>query len=593
MIAVDAPPSRRRIRRLDPSTVARIAAGEVVERPASVVKELVENAIDAGATRIEIRIEEGGLGLIEVADDGQGIPEDELGLAVERYATNKLLGEDPADGVGTLGFRGEALAAIAAVSRFRLVSRTPGSELAYGLSLVAGAVAGRFEIGRAPGTTVEVRELFFATPARRKFLKAPAAEQVAIVEAVDALYLAHPEVGVSLATEERELLRYPPSARLRDAAGRVLGTEFLLASFAVRTELPGGGHVEGLLGRPTQHRPNGSGLWIAINGRTIRSRAIVAAVRLAYQDHLPRTRFPIGVLHLELPTDRVDVNVHPTKAEVRIARERELLDTLRRAVREALQAGPAGAEAPRARPLAPGMAGPLPGPSSRGMPVSLAAGPAMHDGEGAQTTLDVGSAFVAVAASDRRPGLRLVGSLFDLYWIADTGQELWVVDQHAASERLLYDRLRAAGRLARQELVLPRTVPLTARQIAVLADRAEEIAAAGFEVDPFGPGVVRVRAVPAYRGHTADADALPALLEELAAGGRATVPDGGTERIAASLACHAAVRGGDAIAPEAMRAILGELDALDDPAYACPHGRPIALRWSRARLDRMFLRSGA
>jgi len=460
----DGAPPRRPIRRLDDATISRIAAGEVVERPASAVKELVENAVDAGATRIDVRLEGGGLERIEVADDGVGIPPEELELAVARHATSKLDGSDPAEGVTTLGFRGEALASIAAVARFRLLSRAEGREIGSGISVVGGTLAGRFDAPRAPGTTVEVQELFFATPARRKFLKAPAAEQAAVVDVLDALYLATPSVALSLTAEGREVFRYPASGRLRDAAGRVLGPAFLADAFLVDAPLPPSGRLRGVLGRPTQHRPNGSGLYLAINGRSIRSRPILQAVRLAFQDHLPRTRFPVGLLHLELPTERVDVNVHPTKTEVRIARDREVLDAVRVEVRRALQSGPGVAEAPFPVAL---REFPEAGTPEAIRPFSLAAGPALHDAAvGAQTTLDVGSAFVAVAAGAHRPALRLVGSLFDLYWIADAGTDLWILDQHAASERLLFDRLRATGRIGRQELVVPRTVELTARQDA-------------------------------------------------------------------------------------------------------------------------------
>ena len=588
------PGARRPIRRLDEATVARIAAGEVVERPASVVKELVENALDAGASQIDVRIEGGGLELIEVSDDGLGIPKAELPLAVERHATSKLLPADPLLAIETRGFRGEALASIAAVSKLRIVSRTPDSESGTGLSVVGGVVAGTFEIGRAPGTTVEVRDLFFATPARRKFLKAPAAEQVEIVDVLEGLYLASPTVRLSLTAQDRELFRLPPSTRLRDAAGRVYGPEFLIASFGVDAPLPEGARLRAVLGRPEMNRPSGSRLRFDVNGRSVRSRGLLQAVRLAYQDHLPKGRFPVGVVHLEVPPERVDVNVHPTKSEVRIARERELLEGVRSAVRAALQSGPLGLQ----RGGDPGLGVPARAPPMErllsSVPTSLAAGPAAMGAElpGMQTTLDVGRSLVGVPATARHPALRLVGALFDLFWIAEAEEELWILDQHAASERLLYDRLLAQGRLGRQELVEPVVLHLSARPRAMLELHRATLAEAGYEVEAFGPDAYRVHAVPTYRGHTARADALAPLLDEIAEGGRPTVPDGGRERIAASVACHAAVRGGDPIPPEAMRQILAALDGLRDPAFACPHGRPIALRWSRARLDRWFLRSG-
>ncbi len=588
------PPGHHPIQRLGPTTVARIAAGEVVERPASVVKELVENALDAGADRIDVRLEEGGRSMIEVADNGRGIPREELALAVERYATSKLPPEGPIERIGTLGFRGEALAAIAAVSRLRVYSRPPGAESAHGLSVVGGTPAGEFEVGRAPGTTVEVRDLFFATPARRKFLKSAPAEQVEVLATIDALYLARPSAAISLASDGRSIAEYPASDRLVDALARVLGPEFLGQSFPVDAPLPEGAQLNGVLGRPTVSRPGPDGLWIAINGRPVRSRTIAQAVRLAYRDHLPRTRFPAGALHLRVDPDRIDVNVHPAKTEVRLVGERDLLPALRRSVRAGLEAGPSVAEnASLPVPLGLDRSGAV-AVELPDLPSTLAAGPAWLAAAAgaAQRTLDGGLASVAVAAGTGRPGLRLVGPVFDLYWVAEAVGELWLIDQHAASERLLFDRLRSDGRIGRQELVEPTLVPLTARQRGTLELRRTELEEAGFVVEPFGAGTERVHAVPAYRGHTARPSALAPLLDELAEGGRATVPDGGPERIAASIACHAAVRGGDRISPEALRAILSGLDGLDSPAYACPHGRPIAVRWSRSRLDRSFLRRG-
>jgi DNA mismatch repair protein MutL len=330
------PPARRPIRRLDPATVERIAAGEVVERPASVIKELVENALDAGAHTVSIEIDEGGLSAIEVADDGFGIPDDELSLAVERHATSKLDPAGPVDRIGSLGFRGEALAAIGTVSRLQIVSRTPDREAATKLSVDGGVVGTPEPSGRAVGTTVEVRDLFYNTPARRKFLRTPAAEQIEAVATVERLYLARPDVTYRVRNAERELALYPAAANLRDAAARVLGPTLLRESFEVHGEVPGG-RLEGTLGRPATAASTSLGLYLAVDGRAIVSRPLAQAVRAAFQDYLPRARFPVGVLRLSFHDDRVDVNVHPTKREVRFVRERDLAEQVRVLVRAALQ----------------------------------------------------------------------------------------------------------------------------------------------------------------------------------------------------------------------------------------------------------------
>jgi DNA mismatch repair protein MutL len=583
---------RRPIRRLDPDTIARIAAGEVVERPASVVKELVENAADAGAQEVRVRLEGGGLEAIVVDDDGAGIPAEELPLAVERHATSKLEDIRHLARVATLGFRGEALSAIGAVSRLRIISRTAESDAAHGISVVAGAVVGGFVEGRAPGTTVEVRELFFNTPARRKFLRSPAAEQAEVAGTLERLYLARPSIALRLESEHGEIASLPAATRLRDASGRVFGPEFLVESFEVQSTA-GPLSISGVLGRPTVSRSNGAGLYLSINGRTVASRSIAQAVRLGFAEYLPRTRYPVGVLSLEIDPERLDVNVHPTKREVRIAREREVDDAVRHAVRAALRGTSHVAERPQAtvpaaRPLPPSALVPS---TDEPLPLdevlSLASAPARS----VQRTLGPPPVGAFVRGTDRHPGVRLIGPIFTLYWLAEGEDALLLIDQHAASERVLFDALRREGRLARQELVDPVRLELGARRAAVLEEHAEDVRRGGFEVEPFGGDSYRVLAVPSYRGRRVPADQLLALLDELGSGGRPAVPDGLAERVDASIACHAAVRAGDPIAPEEMGRILDSLYAVPEASYACPHGRPILVRFPRGRLDQWFLRS--
>ncbi len=581
-------PTRRPIQRLSSETVERIAAGEVVERPASVVKELVENAVDAGASSVTVRLTGGGLERVEVADDGSGIPAGELELAVERHATSKLAPDGPVERIGTLGFRGEALAAIASVSRFRLLSRPPDREVAEGISVVGGVLAGRFSAPRAPGTTVEVEDLFFNTPARRKFLKGAPAEQVEVLQTVERLYLARPQVGLRVESEGREAGTYPPAHDLKDAAARVLGPGFLSSSFELAAEIPGG-RLFGALGRPGVAAASSRGLFVAVNGRAVTSRPIAQNVRLAYGDYLPRTRFPVGVLHLEIDPDRLDVNVHPTKREVRFARERDLLDAIRQVVREALVAAPQVAELPASRTdVRPPPVGP-PSPP-RGVPAPAVGHP------GVQRTLE-GPVLptqppTPLPAAAGHPRLTLLGCLHALYWVAESDEGLVLIDQHAASERVLYEELLRAGTLQRQTLVDPVTVHLTGAERSTLEAHGETVRAAGFDIDPFGPDSFLVRSVPAYRGRSARPEAVAELLDELATGGRPTLPDGLEERRAATVACHAALRAGDLVTPEEFSRVLAALHALPEAAYSCPHGRPIVLRIPRSRLDRWFLRSG-
>jgi DNA mismatch repair protein MutL len=587
---VSAPPiAHRPIRRLSPTTVERIAAGEVVERPASVAKELIENAIDAGASHITVRVDGGGLRLIEVADDGQGIPSDELELAVERHATSKLDPSGSLEQIDTLGFRGEALAAIAAISRLRLASRPGRSELAEGISVAGGKRGKHFSEGRAPGTTVEVRDLFYNTPARRKFLKSPGVEQLELLRTIERVYLAHPATSIRVESAGEDLAVLPAAASLADAAARVLGAGFVNDAFRVRGFVPGG-TVDGYLGRPTSALGASTGLYLGVNGRSILSRATAQAVRAAYGDYLPRARFPVGVLHLEIEPDRLDVNVHPAKREVRFQAEREVVEAIRVRVREALLAAPHVADVGDA----PVPVGPTsPAPELRTAPSSPLGEPGPALVQARLDELSLAASPVEVPAQGAHPPLSLLGCVQALYWVAQSGPDLVIVDQHAASERVLYEAMLRDGSLARQTLVEPVTIRLTGAQREALRAYSETVRASGFQVEQFGPEHFLVRSVPSYRGRRVRAEAVTGLLDELAQGGRTTVTDGMRERRAATIACHAAIRAGDSVEPEEMRRVLSELYALPESSYSCPHGRPILLRFSRARLDRWFLRAGA
>ncbi|MCI4351467.1 MAG: DNA mismatch repair endonuclease MutL [Thermoplasmata archaeon] len=586
----DRPPAP--IHRLDAAAIAAIAAGEVVERPASIVKELVENAVDAGASEVLIALEGGGIDRIEVIDDGAGIPAAELPLAVERHATSKLTHPDELTRLRTLGFRGEALAAIGEAARLTVVSRPRTASEAHGLSVEGGRTGTPYVAGAPVGTRVEVRDLFFETPARRKFLRSAATEQVEILSALERLYLARPAVGLELRAGDREVARFPPASSLREATARVFGPEFSVASFSVEADRGTGVRVSAQLSRPVVSAAGPGRLLLAVNGRSIVARSLSSAVRQAYVDYLPRGRFPVGAVQLTVDPGRVDVNVHPTKREVRFDREREIAEFLRTVVRQALRAEPHAALRPQEALPTASMGDPAEGRSAA--PVdsfSPALAAERLEVSGAQRRLYEPATASTVAPTPRHPGLMLRASVFDLYWLAEGAEDLVLVDQHAASERVIFDHLIAKGHLARQELVEPVRVELTARQAEILRTHPEETRTAGFDVEPFGGGTWRVRSVPSYRGRRVPADRLAGLLDEIGEGGRPTNPDGFEARTAAMVACHAAVRGGEKISPEEMGRILDELYALPETAYACPHGRPILIRLPRNRIDGWFLRS--
>lgn len=607
MSAEPGPRPRRRIRRLDERTVHEIAAGEVIERPASVAKELVENAMDAGAHDIRVRWAEGGLSLLEVADDGMGIAAQDLPVAFERHATSKL--EDARDlpQVRTLGFRGEALAAIAAVSKVRVVTRTPESPEAVEAVVEAGRLEGPRPAARAPGTTMEVRDLFFNTPARRKFLKSAATESLRITETMESLYLSHPDVAFHLLPDGREPTDLPAVGSLREAAARVFGTGFLERAFEFQGAGGPGLWIRGVASHPGFSRGTARGIVVVVDGRVITSKALQDGVRFAYREVLPQGRFPAVLLHLTTEPGRVDVNVHPTKKEVRFEKESELRECLHNLLRAQLRDQPR-----EITPAVRGEVADLFGSSRRGnlaaasrsevapTPSIVGHQSVLPDLEGTASgsfpplapSLGAGEGGTRVPGTSVHPPLRLLGQVGALYVVAEDASApgtLVLIDAHAASERVIYERLRANEPAARQELLVPLDLELTSRQRRALEVYGTELERAGFGVEPFGPGRYRLRAVPFFRGHRARPEGVQRLLDELADGGRSAPADPLREKVAKSAACHMAIRGGDALSFPEMSRLLSELYACPE-SFTCPHGRPIMVTFPRERVDRWFLR---
>jgi DNA mismatch repair protein MutL len=561
-----------RIRILDPAVADRIAAGEVVERPASVVKELVENSLDAGATWIVVEVAGAGVDLIRVADDGCGIHPDDLPLAVQRFATSKIASADDLQAVRSFGFRGEALPSIAAVSLLEVVSAVAGMPVGRRLRIRGGVVEADEPVAAPPGTVVTVRHLFFNTPARRKFLKSPAREFALIVDAVDRLALASPAVGFRLVHAGADVLRYPPADppdRLaavvgRDVAGRMLPVE-------------GQGQdrrVWGWAGRPDVAQTTRRLQYLFANRRPIHSRGLTAAVEEAYRQRVPAGRHPAFVLFVDVPPGRVDVNVHPRKLEVRWDDEHGLCAIAFRAVDDAL----------RRTVLIPtvGAAGEGTAPAGVSEPLVPAARMEPPDLNGA----------VEVPAAGRLPALRLLGQLDRTYLLAEGPDGLVIVDQHAAHERVLYERLierRRSGLADGQGLVPPVVVDLRPDHLAVLASCAEALQALGCVVEPFGEGAVLIRSIPAVAARVAPERLLTGLLDDLAATGRGRAVDDLLERLTIATACRSAVRAGDVLTAPEMVALLADLARTQDP-FSCFHGRPTLIAVPRTRLASWFLR---
>jgi DNA mismatch repair protein MutL len=562
------------IRILEGPLVDQIAAGEVIERPASVVKELVENALDAGASQVSIDVEHGGIRLIRVRDDGRGIPAAELPLALARHATSKIASLADLERVGTLGFRGEALPSIASVSGIRIVSRAVGARDAAAVESVDGVPAGVAPAAHPPGTTVEVRDLFHRVPARRKFLRAEATEYQHVLKSVTRLALSRFDVGFSLAHNRREQFALPGAAGRRDREARIaklVGANFIAEARHIEFA-QGGRALEGWIGLPSASRAQADRQFLFVNGRMVRDRLLGSAVRLGYRDVSHGDRHPAWVLYLTLDPLQVDVNAHPQKLELRFRDARAVHDFLFRTVERALaESGdlPAG----RAAFVPPAWSG-----ASQSPPLAFGA--------------HVADAPAPMATLEDQPLGQAVAQLHGIYIVAQSAEGMVLVDMHAAHERILYERLKAAldsGLGPRQALLVPALLETTEGEAALAEQHADELRAAGFTVDRAGPATLAVREVPvALAGHDV-AGVLADALADLGAGGTAHRIDGSQNELLANIACRSAVRAHRQLTLPEMNALLRDMEQTERSGQ-CSHGRPTWTRLTLSELDRIFLR---
>ena len=599
----------RTLRRLPSTLVNRIAAGEVVERPASAVKELVENALDAGARRIAVTLKEGGRTFISVVDDGVGMSPDELRLAVERHCTSKLPDDDLTD-IRTLGFRGEALPSIASVSRFTITSRPASADTAWSLEIDGGAKGEPRPAAHPQGTRVEVRELFFATPARLKFLKEPRTESGHVADAMRRLAMAHPEVAFRLESEERALIDLAaakPSLLSGDAArlerlAAIMGREFADNAVAIDANREGF-RLTGFAGLPTLNRPTGQHQYLFVNGRPVRDKLLAGAVRGAYQDFLARDRHPMVALFLEAPPEMVDVNVHPAKTEVRFRDAGIVRGMIVGALRTALSAAghrasttvsdaALGAFRPHtgfATPLPMGGGGYGNGNGYSSVPRGLAEAAMQF-----MAPLDGLSARVEEQPANIAPGNYPLGvaraQLHETYIVAQTDQGVVIVDQHAAHERLVHERLKTqleAEGVKRQALLLPEVVEIGEDGARRLTQRAAELADMGLVLEPFGLGAVVVRETPAVLGELDVQGLVRDLADELAEMGDHLSLKEKVEEVCGTLACHTSVRAGRRLTVEEMNALLRQMEATPHSGQ-CNHGRPTYVELKLADIERLF-----
>ena len=612
------------IHRLPPETVNRIAAGEVVERPASAVKELVENALDAGALRIEVQADGGGLTRILVADDGQGLAANELPLAVERHATSKLSPDDAGDydllHISTLGFRGEALPSIGSVARLSITSRARGAADANAILVEGGAVGAVSPAGfpGPHGARVEIRDLFYATPARLKFMKSERSEAMAIAEELKRQAMAHEATAFSLDLDGRRTLRLPaetagPDGRLARLS-QIMGREFSDNALALDHEREGV-RLSGFAGLPTYNRGNAAHQYLFVNGRPVRDRLLQGALRAAYADFLARDRHPLAALYVELDTAYVDVNVHPAKAEVRFRDPGLVRGLIIGGLRHALAgAGHRASTTVSAaalggfRPEGLKGAGYQPPPNAAGysawrqggwQPQAMAA--ALQSIPGltqvsarAEPQWDRGVAEPGAAPAFDPVDYPLGAAraqVHETYIVAQTRDGVVIVDQHAAHERLVYERMKGemaqAGGVTRQALLLPEVVELDPAEADRVVAKAEELAALGLMLEPFGPGAVLVRETPALLGETDVQGLVRDIADDLAENGQALALKERLEDVCSTMACHGSVRAGRRLSAPEMNALLRQMEATPHSGQ-CNHGRPTYVELKLADIERLF-----
>ncbi len=594
-----------RIQKLPADLANQIAAGEVVERPASVIKELVENAIDAGARRLSIAVELGGKKLIRVDDDGEGMDPEDARLAIERHATSKIRRADDLAAIATLGFRGEALPAIASVSHFVMRTRTRQMDAGTEIRVNGGAVASVAEAGMPEGTSIEVADLFYNLPARRKFLKSDGAESAQISRLVSQLALCYPEVGFTLTSAGRKVLQCPPVSTLRERLYQLYGDRSDLIE--VRRD-SGDVKLLGYIAALAEQGPTRGPQNLFVNRRIVKDRTVAHAVIDAYSQASIKERSPEMHLFIEMPHDAVDVNVHPTKAEVRFRDQSYIHELVRRTLGDALGRGPAPElqlEAPRGLTPQPSTL-PLPNsydsvyPSRWAVPTGGRGIAPTSDSEVApnrDSTLapTSESGFAPTGEGAFAPTIRpmmALGQFRDTFIIAVDEEGIAIVDQHVAHERVLFERITerlTSGRLESQRLLEPMLVDLPPSSRHALVSRAGELERLGFEIEEFGGDTVRISAFPALLRREECPTALRALAEDLETAGTTATVDEAIKKIAATMACHAAVKANDPLTPEKMAHILDELRRT---AYStiCPHGRPVMLRLTRREVEKNFQR---
>jgi DNA mismatch repair protein MutL len=583
-----------RIRILPDILSNKIAAGEVVERPAAVVKELVENAIDAGGRRIVVEIEAGGPRLIRVSDDGAGMDRDDTLLALERYATSKIVNDADLFAIRTLGFRGEALPSIASVSRLTLVSRPADQPAGTEVRVDGGRILKVTETGAPPGTMVTVKDLFFNTPARRKFLKTVSTEMGHIGDCLASLALGHPEIDFRLSHNGKTTRRWPAVSDPVDRVADVLGRALLDKLFPLALQSDAA-VVSGWVASPKVNRSNSRGVHLLVNGRHVKARALLHAVMQGYRQRLMKGQFPVAVCQVRVPADQVDVNVHPTKHEVRFARQREVHGVVAGAVAAALdqadrrqRPGPTREVQPGA-PLPPGVAERT--VNFRPHPFDTRqSSPAMAGPESYPSPAKTPPRQEKLWHQGQFARLNIIGQFRRTYILCESEDGLVLIDQHAAHERIYYEQLLQRGKTANaaaQKLLIPETIDLSHREAALLQDLLTVLAPLGFDIEPFGGTTFAIKAAPVMLLQGELGPVIREILEKALTAGSTAAPETVLDDSVKIMACHGAIRAHQTLDTRQIRRLLQQMDECANPSH-CPHGRPTWIRWTEKELEKAF-----
>jgi DNA mismatch repair protein MutL len=593
--------------RVLPETLSnKIAAGEVIERPASVVKELVENALDAASTRIIVEVQEGGFSLIQVSDDGNGMSHEDAFLAIERYATSKISTAEDLFAIRTLGFRGEALPSIAAVSHFKMITRDAVSDSAAEILVEGGKIKSVSEVGAPPGTLISVRQLFFNTPARRKFLKAISTEMSHIADTVARMALGHPEVQFRLIHNDKVVKSWPFASRHLDRVADVLGKDAgqdLLAVELNRNAMT----VSGWVSSPRTTRRTSKGIYVFVNGRYVRDRTIQHAIFEGFAQRLVKGQFPVAVVFIKVPFDEVDVNVHPTKNEVRFVNPDQLHAAVKSAVAQTLYEAdrlnwrPANRLPSQAPENSPRVAEPISPFAATGakawplMPTKISF-PEINFHEPAVSNPQpvAGNRIQQQPVFDTKgfSALRVVGQLHNTYIVCESHAGLVIIDQHAAHERIFFEKLKQSRNdrsSAAQKLLVPETLELSFKEAEILGQTLADLKSLGLEIEPFGHSTFVIKAVPALLSGRDPKPIVREIVGKMAGEGSAAGLKHVLDDCRMVLACHAAIRANQPLTPEQIKGLLTALDKCENPSH-CPHGRPTWIRWDLLTLEKSFKR---